>query len=225
MAELGWLTRELADVPAHDRWLSESERAVLASLRTSKRRSDWRLGRWAGKAAIAAWRGVAPEAITIAAADDGAPEARVEGQGAGISLSLSHRGGRALAVVSEPPRVVGCDLEAIEPRSPAFLREWLGSAERVLVRSQSGREQEVAANLVWTAKEAASKARRGGLRLNVRQAIVELDDLGRFRGAWRPLRVRWQKEGVDLGWWRADSEWVMALVSDPAAEAPPSELA
>lgn len=224
MAEIGWLTRELADVPSHDHWLSEPEREVLAGLRTSKRRADWRLGRWAGKAAIAAWRGCTPEAITIAAADDGAPEVRIDGHGAGVSVSLSHRGGRALAVVADPPTVVGCDLEAIEPRSPAFLREWLGSAERELVGSESGRDQEVAANLVWTAKEAASKARRGGLRLNVRQATVELDDLGRCRGAWRPLRVRWQKDEVDLGWWRADPEWVMALVSDPGAEEPPGEL-
>ncbi len=126
--------------------------------------------------------------------------------------------------MAEAPTAVGCDLEAIEPRSPAFLREWLGPAERELVGSQSGRGREVAANLVWTAKEAASKARRGGLRLNVRQATVEPDDLGRFRGAWRPLRVRWQRDGVDLGWWREDLEWVMALVSDPAAEAPPGEV-
>ena len=224
MAQLGWLTRELADVPSHDRWLSEPEREVLSGLRTPKRRADWRLGRWAGKAAVAARRGVAPEVVTIVAAEDGAPEAFIDGQGAGVSISLSHRGGRALAMVAEAPTAVGCDLEAIEARSPAFLREWLGSGERGLVGGQSGRRRQVVANLVWTAKEAASKARREGLRLNVRGATVEPDGLGGSPGVWLPLRVAWQGGDADLGWWREDPEWVMAVVSDPHADAPPSEL-
>lgn len=224
MTELGWLTRELGDVPRHDRWLSDEEREVLSSLRVAKRRVDWRLGRWAAKAAVAAWRGVAPESVAIIAADDGAPQARIDGDHADVALSLSHRRGRALAAVANGSTALGCDLEAVEPRSPAFLREWLAPAERDLVMTQTGEGRDLAANLVWTAKEAASKARRGGLRLNVRQATVELDDLGRCRGVWRPLRVRWQKDGVDRGWWRADPEWVMALVSDPGAEEPPGEL-
>jgi 4'-phosphopantetheinyl transferase len=224
MAELGWLTRDLADVPSHDRWLSKAERAVLSGLRTPKRRADWRLGRWAGKAAVAAWRGVAREAVVITAAEDGAPEAFIDGQGAGVSLSLSHRAGRALAAVADPPLVVGCDLEPIEPRSPAFLREWLGSGERELVGAQSGRRQDLAANLVWSAKEAASKARREGLRLNVRQATVEADGLARSQQSWLPLRVIWRGGTADLGWWREAPGWVMAVVSDPGSAAPPSEL-
>lgn len=224
MAELGWLTRELADVPSHDRWLSELELAVLSGLRTPKRRADWRLGRCAGKAAVAAWRGVPPEAVTIAAAEDGAPEASIEGEGAGVSLSLSHRAGRALAAVADAPTAVGCDLEAIEPRSPAFLREWLDPAEREMVGEEPGRRRDLAANLVWTAKEAASKARREGLRLNVRQATVEAEDLARSAGQWLPLRVVWQEGRADRGWWREDLAWVMAVVSDPGSEAPPSEL-
>ena len=179
MAQLGWLTRELADVPSHDRWLSEPEREVLSGLRTPKRRADWRLGRWSGKAAVAARLGVAPEVVTIVAAEDGAPEAFIDGQGAGVSISLSHRSGRALAMVAE----------AIEARSPAFLREWLRPAERRLVGGQSGRRRQVAANLVWTAKEAASKARREGLRLNVRGATVEPEGLPGSPGVWLPLRV------------------------------------
>jgi 4'-phosphopantetheinyl transferase len=224
MAELGWLTRDLAEVPSHDRWLSEPERAFLSGQRIPKRRADWRLGRWAGKAAVAAWRGVAPEAVVILAAEDGAPEASIDGQDAGVSLSLSHRAGRALAAVADPPLAVGCDLEPIEPRSPAFLREWLGAGERELVVAQSGRRRDLAANLVWSAKEAASKARREGLRLNVRQATVEADGLIRSQHSWQPLRVIWEGGAADFGWWREAPGWVMAVVSDPGSAAPPGEL-
>ena len=87
-----------------------------------------------------------------------------------------------------------------------------------------GRRRDLAANLVWTAKEAASKARREGLRLNVRQATVEAEDLARSAGQWLPLRVVWQEGRADLGWWREDPEWVMAVVSAPGCEAPPGEL-
>jgi 4'-phosphopantetheinyl transferase len=225
MAELGWLTREFDDVPSRDGWLTEAELTVLTGLRNPKRRADWRLGRWAGKVAVAAWRGVAPEAVAIVAAEDGAPEAFIDGQPAGVSLSLSHRAGRSLAALAEPPVAVGCDLERVESRSPAFLREWLGPAERQLVAAQAGGRRDLAANLVWTAKEAASKARREGLRLNVRRAAVEVDDLAQPSGSWLPLRVVWQEGVAELGWWRGGGGWVMAVISDPGSEAPPTELA
>ncbi|HSD24794.1 MAG TPA: 4'-phosphopantetheinyl transferase superfamily protein [Solirubrobacterales bacterium] len=223
MAELGWLTRDLDDVPSHDRWLSEPERAVLSRLRTPKRRADWRLGRWAGKAAVAAWRGVAPEAVVIMAGENGAPEALIDGQ-RGASLSLSHRAGRALAMVADPPMVVGCDLEPIEPRSGAFLREWLRPVERELVSAQTGEARQLTANLIWTAKEAASKAMQEGLRLNIRQATVEVDGPAQPAGSWSPLRVSWENGSAELGWWRRDAGWVMTAISDPASEAAPSEL-
>ena len=109
------------------------------------------------------------------ASDDGAPEAFVDGERAGAALSLSHRNGRALAVVADVGVAIGCDLEAVEPRSGAFVRTWLAPAERasVLAAGRAGRAR--LANLLWTAKEAAAKARREGLRLDVRQAIVSLE--------------------------------------------------
>jgi 4'-phosphopantetheinyl transferase len=224
MAQLGWLTRELGDVPRHDRWLSEQEREVLSRLRVPKRGADWRLGRWAGKAAVAAWRGVAVESVVIAAAEDGAPEALIDDRPADLALSLSHRAGRAMATVADETRALGCDLEAVEPRSEAFLREWLRPAERELVSAQNGAARDLAANLIWTAKEAASKARREGLRLNLRRATVEADALAQPAGSWARLQVSWEGGPVELGWWRQDAGWVMTVTSAPASEAAPSEL-
>ena len=81
------------------------------ALRMRRRRRDWRLGRFTAKAAVGAWLSVAPERVEILAAPDGAPEAWVDGERAPVSVSLSHRAGRALAVVAHAPAVVGCDLE------------------------------------------------------------------------------------------------------------------
>jgi len=210
MTPPGWLTNSLADVPAGDAWLSARERAVLARLRIAKRRDDWRLGRWTAKAAVAAWLGVPAARIEILAAADGAPEAFLDGRPAPVSVSLSHREGRALAVVADAPAVVGCDLELIEPRSGAFVREWLPDADATALTP-------LAANLLWTAKEAAAKVRREGLRLDVRRARVDVPDAD---GGWRPLTVVWAEGSRTAGWWRDAAGWVMTIAGAPAPARP-----
>lgn len=224
MTELGWLTRTLADVPAHDGWLSDREREVLSTLRIPKRRADWRLGRWAAKAAVAAWQGLPVADVEIRTAADGAPEALTGGAPMPVGLSLSHRAGRALAAVGDAPSALGCDLEALEPRSPAFVREWFRPVERELVGGLAAERRDLAANLLWTAKEAASKARREGLRLNLRAATVTPGELASPASSWVRLQVAWSDHPVTLGWWREEPGWVLALVSDPAAHEPPREV-
>jgi 4'-phosphopantetheinyl transferase len=201
MVTPGWLTRSLADVPDGDAWLGAAERIVAAGLR-GKRLEDWRLGRWTAKAAVGAWLGVETGRVEILAAPDGAPEAWLDGRRAPLSVSLSHRAGRALAAVAPAPATIGCDLELVEPRSDAFIREWLTAD---------------AANLLWTAKEAAAKVRREGLRLDVRRAAVEL---GRAGSGWRPLAVTWPEGDPTSGWWSEGSGWVMAIAGAPAPGVP-----
>lgn len=217
----GWLTRSLADLPAGDDWLSAREQVALAGLRAERRRADWRLGRWAAKAAIVAWSGASIGELEVVASDDGAPEALIDGEQAGAALSLSHRKGRALAVVADVGVAIGCDMEAVEPRSGAFVRTWLAPAERASVLAAGGAESARLANLIWTAKEAAAKARREGLRLDLRQAIVSLEWDRSSHGEWRPLGVHWDREAVTVrGWWREESSWIFAFVSDPPTPPP-----
>lgn len=224
MAVLGWLTRELGEVPPDDEWLSEREREVLAALGLPKRRADWRLGRWAAKAAVAAWWKGEIGVIEVATEKDGSPAVLLDGAKAQVALSVSHREGRALVAVGGSPRAVGCDLEAIEPRSPAFIREWLGPAERELLAGLDDKRTQMVANLIWTAKEAACKVRHEGLRLNVRRARVEPAALEVPPGSWAPLQVAWEDGSFEEGWWRWEPGWVMSVLSDPASMAPPSEL-
>jgi 4'-phosphopantetheinyl transferase len=217
----GWFTSTRAEVPADDAWLGERERQVLAALGVEKRRADWRLGRWTAKAAVGAWLALPAAEIEILAGADGAPEAWLGGARAPVSVSLSHRGGRALAAVTAAPAAVGCDLELVEPRSGAFVREWLAPEEQRLVAACAAGERDRVANLVWTAKEAAAKVRREGLRLDVRTAVVDLGDDGARPAAWRPLAVDWGRSAArTAGWWRAEPGWVMAILGDPAPDVP-----
>ena len=225
MVELGWLTRDLGDVPRHDRWLSEPEREALSALRVPKRRADWRLGRWTAKAAVAAWRRVPLEAVVVIAADDGAPEALIDGDPAAVALSLSHRAGRALAAVGDPRSALGCDLEALEPRSPAFLREWLAPAECDLVMAQAGEGRDLGGEPRLDGEGGRFEGSTGGTATERSQSAGRGRAMAQSLGSWARLRVTWENGLVESGWWRRDPGWVMALVSDPACESPPRSSA
>lgn len=217
MSTSGHLLCSVADVPDGDAWLGARERELHERLAIPRRRSAWRLGRWCGKSAAAAWLGAAPDRIEVLPAADGAPDVWLDGRPAPVSLSLSHRAGRALAVVGPRARPLGCDIELIEPRSGAFVREWLAPAEQALVAAARGDvARDLVANLVWTGKEAAAKVRREGLRLDVRRAVVRLEP--RWDGEWRGLRVTWPSGEDCFGWWQVHDEWVMAVSgTDPDA--------
>lgn len=223
-----WLTRSLAEVPAGDEWLGASERAVLSRLRLVKRRSEWRLGRYTAKAAAAAFLEVEDGRIEVLASPGGAPVAVLDGARAELEVSLSHRAGRAVAVVAPPGPAVGCDLELVEPRSDAFVRQWFADGERALVEAAPPDERPWLANLIWSAKEAATKAIGEGLRLDVARARVTfgVGEVDAGTDGWRPLRVRWCEEGatVQHGWFRREPEWVITVVGGDSRARPPRRI-
>ena len=207
-----WALRSLADVPEDDGWLGERERAVLDELEGDRRRADWRLGRWAAKALLAPGAEILP-------APDGAP------QSPGVSVSISHRKGRALAVVAEPGVALGCDLEQLRPRGDAFVRAVLSEGERERVEALDGDARTLVATVAWAAKEAAYKALRRGREIRDGHAGFTgphgpsdaplLDD-----GTWRPMLVDWPDGASVGGWWRATEGWVMSVAADPAQDPP-----
>jgi 4'-phosphopantetheinyl transferase len=219
----GWLTQRRADVPSGEEWLGEDERRTLAELTMEPRRAAWCLGRWTVKVAVGAWLGVPPVLVQVLAAGDGAPEAWLDGEHLPLSVSLSHRGDRAMAVVVDAPQAAGCDLEVVEPRSGAFVREWLAPAEQALLEASAETQRPLLANLIWTAKEAAAKVRREGLRLDVRRAVVRPAGRDGPESSWKPLQVDWD-DGTEqtVGWWRAEPGWVMTLAAEPAPARPRS---
>jgi 4'-phosphopantetheinyl transferase len=212
-----WHRAGAAEVPADDEWLTSSECAVLARLGVAKRRSDWRLGRWTAKSLVAVVLDVPVSSVEVRAAGDGAPDALVDGAEIDWSLSLSHRDGIAVAAIASPPTRVGIDLETLESRSDAFVREWLsGDEQATLPIDRAARDLHVLR--CWTGKEASAKVLREGLRLDVRKAVVTA---GSAAAAWAPLAVRWRAEGIiHHGWWLQQDGTVVAVVTDPPTGPP-----
>ena len=222
-----WLEQTVAEVRCEDDWLSSDELVRLGSMRISKRRADWRLGRWTAKHAVAAYLEMPVDAaelsaIEIRAAASGAPEAFVGGRAAEVSISLSHRDGRAACAVAPAATAVGCDLEIVEPHSDGFISDYFTAPEqqRIARADEEGRVVTVA--LLWSAKESTLKALREGLRIDTRQVEVELPEglnNGFSRDSWCPLRASFEKR-IFHGWWRRESEVVLTLVSEPPPGVP-----
>jgi 4'-phosphopantetheinyl transferase len=212
-----WHLVRAGDVPADDDWLTRREREVVARMTVPKRRADWRLGRWTAKALVSAELGVPAHRVEVRAADDGAPEPYVDGEPVGLSLSLTHRDGIAVAVVAALPIRAGVDLETLERRSDAFVREWLSVDERDTLPA-AGEARDVAVLRCWTGKEASAKVLREGLRLDVRHAVVTTAPAS---SGWQRMAVTWRREAIaHRGWWRHDDIGILAVVTDPPTDEP-----
>lgn len=221
-----WLEQRQADVPAEDGWLSAGEQARLNALRFAGRRADWRLGRWTAKRAAAACLGVPLTAIEVHASPSGAPEVSCGNQPAALTISISHRAGVAICTVAPTGLALGCDLEVVEPRSSAFLRDYFTAGERALVAHAAESEWPRLLALLWSAKESVLKALRVGLRVDTRSVVVSPRGALRQGGdgnAWHPLRARYAGAGVFHGWWRQTGDLLRTFAADLPTR-PPTRL-
>lgn len=206
---------DLADVPAGDAWLGETEAAVSAGLAMPRRREQWRAGRWAARRAVGAWTGTPADGVEVLAAADGAPQAWRRGRRLRATVSISHRATRAACLVAAAGTLAGCDLELVEPRPAVFVDDWFTDAERSAVAELAADRRDLLVTLTWAGKEAAFKALRDGLRRATREAEVDADLLTAPDAAgWRPLRVTVDGGTFD-GAWRVDDGLVLAVVARP----------
>ena len=228
-----WLARAQEHVPPRAGWLTDAERQHAAGLRYAKRRADFLLTRRTLKLAVARvlnWPDddAALRRIEARAAADGAPELFVDGQRAEHGVSLTGRAGWAACLIADGPAAIGCDLELVEARSDAFVTDYLTEAERDLVAA-AGPAHDLAANVIWSAKESALKVLRTGLRRDTRSARVTVADLTAAANAWSPLQVSAAEGIVFGGWWRPSGSFVLTACAggtfpEPAALEPISPL-
>ena len=217
-----WLTQTERDPPVGEEWLTAGEQATLARLHVAKRRSDWLLGRWTAKRALAAYLGCVSRLgrLEIPAAESGAPEVFLDGEAVPLSLSLSHAAGRGLCAITAAGVALGCDLERIEPRSRAFVADYFTDDEQRLIAAAPASDRACIVTLLWSAKESALKALREGLRLDTRSVAATIAGECAVDG-WDPLSVHHGDSGrIFQGWWRRDGGCVMTIVADPAPRLP-----
>jgi 4'-phosphopantetheinyl transferase len=213
-----WLARGENGMPADDRWLAPGEAARAAQMRYTKRRTEYRLRRWAAKNAVATAASIGSDPAGLARIEvrnrpSGAPYVLLDGSPLAMDVSLTDRAGWAVCLVGPDLGAVGCDLELVEPRTAGFLADFLTPAEREYVGAQPGPDSaHAAANLIWSAKESALKVLRTGLRRDTRTVEVHLDHATDAPG-WAPLRVCVDSGAEIPGWWRRDGMFVLTVAA------------
>jgi 4'-phosphopantetheinyl transferase len=220
---VSWLARGVEQLPAGDGWLSHAERARAASMRYTKRRSEFLVSRYAAKHAIAGAAGRAtdgPEALAhveVRHRPTGAPSAFVAGAAVGLSMSLTDRADWAVCVVSREADVaIGCDLELVEPRTPMFVRDYLTATERAAVTTAD--DPHLVANLLWSAKESALKVLQTGLRRDTRS--VEVAFGGDAEAGWWPFSAHPVEGGTFAGWWQRWGTFVLTVAAEQPLDPP-----
>ena len=226
-------------------FLSASEQRTYERLRFPKRREEWLLGRWTAKQllrrSLKSYEGLALAAISVGVDPDGAPYLSVQGEGRlPASLSISHRGGRAVCALSPAlSPAIGVDLERVEPRPRAFVEDFFTAQEAARVWACAPERRDTLATAIWSAKEAVLKAFREGLRVDTRAVEVRhvagLDaDLasaaeggtlptlvlhrvgnGLASADWQPIQIESSVPGAlrIAAWWQPEGDSVLTMAA------------
>ncbi len=201
--------------------MDEAERARFARMRYAKRLSEARLGRWTAKNAVA--RALGEDAsqdslsrIWIRNAPDGAPELFVDAVHQPHVIAMTDRADWAVAALRLGPERIGCDLELVEPRSRRFVHDYFTPHE---IHTVTIGDQDLVANLIWSAKESSLKVLRTGLRRDTRTVEVHLD--GVVGDEWSPFSVDVDRgSALHHGWWRRFGDFVLTIAAEVPVEAP-----
>jgi 3-oxoacyl-(acyl-carrier-protein) synthase/NAD(P)-dependent dehydrogenase (short-subunit alcohol dehydrogenase family)/phosphopantetheinyl transferase (holo-ACP synthase)/acyl carrier protein len=186
--------------------LDEDEIRQHASKATPKRAQEWFAGRVALKKSVqrllAASGSEIPAGknIRILQDDLGQPAAELSTQpGARVSdVSLSHSNGLAIAAAALPGTFqgLGVDMEKVQPRSEAWVKDYFTDEE---IRAAGDSDQRWSRlTRMWCLKEAALKALGTGLRFDLRDInVAAIDDAGQARLEFRNKAARHVDESVD----------------------------
>lgn len=135
-----------------------------------------------------------------------------------LSISISHSEGVGFAVAAIGDVAVGCDVERIARHSERFVEDYFTTEEREALGITPLSLRSTAVTLIWSAKEAALKVLKQGLRADTRSVVVEvpstLPSHGQSTGHWLTIHVRIPGDGRLEGYWLADDDFVWTVVGD-----------
>lgn len=222
MTSVYWLEQSQNDLPLCVRWLSDAERVQLARFRIPKRRSEWLLGRWTAKRAIAQTLNLDERFATLGAIElvpgtDGAPAVRIGNRPSLLGVSISHTDGRGLCTVASPGAAVGCDMEAVVEHSAAFVTDYFCADERKAFDHLPTTDDAMTVSLVWSAKESVLKLLHTGLRLDTRSVSIRLGECFDEKASpvWHPFRAAYENGAIFRGWWQHAENFVRTMAAFP----------
>ena len=140
------------------------------------------------------------------------------GDGIPVSISISHSEGIGLAIAAIGDVAVGCDVERITGRSDRFVEDYFTMEEREALGHTPPALRSTGVTLIWSAKEAALKVLKQGLRVDTRTVVVDvpgtLQTHSPSAGRWSTIQVRISGDRRLEGYWRADGDFVWTIIGD-----------
>jgi 4'-phosphopantetheinyl transferase len=221
-----WLIRsveqnsDLAQGIAPPNMLHPVEQRRLSSLRVTKRRREWLLGRWTAKqllqTCLAQERHVRLPLESIAIYNDaaGVPVALVQDQEWIISISHSHNVAFCATLPADARACgLGADIEHIESRAERFVEDYFTSAEIDRVRRAPETRRDTFITAIWSAKEAALKALQLGLTIDTRRVNCAIDPQQYHATDWLAFEITCERTYTERlhGWWRIWNDHVLTL--------------
>jgi 4'-phosphopantetheinyl transferase len=125
-----------------------------------------------------------------------------------------------MCAVAGPDAAIGCNLEIVEARSPAFIRDYFTDEEQMEIARALASHQRSLVAALWSAKESALKALQEGLRLDTRSVSVRLSGWADEVDRWYPLQVNCEQGEVFHGWWQRAGNVVRTMVARPEPAMP-----
>lgn len=177
-------------------FLSPAEKAAQAALIVPKRRADWLAGRLTAKRLIVRYltdRGlrVDPSQVEVLSREDGSPRVRLpEAAGRPPSVSISHSEAGSAAALRPDGGLIGVDQETVAHRHPSFLSMMAHEEERTPALDDPAEQ-----TLLWTLKEAVSKALGVGLSVDLWDIRFVPGPEGRRLTLHGRARERWEALG------------------------------
>jgi len=176
--------------------LSLREEKILAGLGLVPRRRKWLMGRAAAKRLVRDMLGdgqVPEKEISVLNQPSGEPFVLIEGKGGwDYPISISHRSEVGMAAAPrERTARIGADLETIEPRDAALVRQFYTDGEAQIVEAARTDRDEIVSR-IWSAKEAVLKLLGLGLRIDTRGVLVNLvgEPFPECPEGWQPVDVQ-----------------------------------
>jgi 4'-phosphopantetheinyl transferase len=215
------LTLSYNNLPTNKDWLSEKEQLHWQKILTVKKSQEWLFGRWTAKRMIEQYLKLENissfldyQTVEIKARKNGVPQAFLADKKLPINISISHRAKICFCALTQNLVKIGADVELIEPRSKVFLEDYFTNNEQDFLNRKDSNEQEIFANLFWSAKESTLKALEVGLTVDTRNIEI-LPITPELNNIWQPFfSLTKNREEKFFGWWRKSGEYVFTLVTN-----------
>jgi 4'-phosphopantetheinyl transferase len=203
--------------------LSDQETTLVASFKAEKRRRDWLLGRYTAKhlvqQVVREKTGQLPPltSFSVLGRPDGSPEVvwKEQPDNFACTISISHSADVAFcALIERADWPLGADVERVDRRIMSFINDYLTAAEHELIEQTVEGWRPLHSTAIWSAKEAALKALRVGLRQDTRTLSCLVAPVAAPPDDWTPFIIQWEagvKERPLTGWWRIEDNFILAM--------------